>query len=136
MRLRSERGTGLRPALLSTSRRLQHACVAVFATLALASCATETTRPDQAGAPSAPVKVVPQRNWSDAVLYFVILDRFADGSGAGNLNVDRSNPGGFHGGDFVGLTRELDEIAALGATAIWITPVVRQIDFCPSSSPP
>jgi glycosidase len=136
MRLRSERGTGLRPETRGTVRRLKRACAAVIAALALAGCASDTTRPDQSSATPGPVKVLPQRNWADAVLYFVILDRFADGSAANNLNVDRANPGGFHGGDFVGLTQQLDEIAALGATAIWITPVVRQIDFCPSSSAP
>jgi glycosidase len=79
---------------------------------------------------------MPQRDWSDAVLYFVILDRFADGSGANNTNVDRNNPGGFHGGDLAGLTAQLDEIAELGATALWITPVARQIDYCPPAQPP
>jgi len=36
--------------------------------------------------------------------------------------VNRANPGGFHGGDFAGLTAQLDEIAELALTAIWITP--------------
>jgi alpha-amylase len=103
--------------------------------LALTGCATGPAAPS-AGRTDGPVKVLPQRDWSDAVLYFVILDRFADGSAANNSNVDRSNPGGFHGGDFVGLSAQLDEIAALGATAIWITPVARQIDYCPPSQAP
>ncbi len=82
------------------------------------------------------VAVLPQRDWSDAVLYFVVLDRFADGDAANNAKVDRANPGGFHGGDLAGLTAQLDEIADLGATAIWITPVVEQIAFCPPAQPP
>jgi glycosidase len=104
------------------------------ALLALGGCAGTPT-----GAPSGaagPVAVMPQRDWSDAVLYFVVLDRFADGSGANNTNVDRNNPGGFHGGDLAGLTAQLDEIAELGATALWITPVARQIDYCPPAQPP
>jgi len=75
--------------------------------------------------------VTPQRDWSDAVLYFVVLDRFADGDAGNDAGVDRSNPGGFHGGDLKGLARHLDEIATLGATALWITPVVRQDSYCP-----
>jgi alpha-amylase len=108
------------------------ACAAVL--LALAGCAGVPKTAAPSG--GAPVSVVPQRDWSDAVLYFVIVDRFADGSSANNTNVDRANPGGFHGGDLVGLTAQLDEIAGLGATAIWITPVARQIDYCPPAQPP
>lgn len=76
----------------------------------------------------SPVAVRPQRDWSDAIIYFVLLDRFADGDPSGNAHVDRSNPGGWHGGDIDGLIGQLDEIADLGATAIWINPVQKQID--------
>jgi alpha-amylase len=79
-------------------------------------------------APPARKTVVPQESWRDAVLYFVLVDRFADGDGNNNQNVDRNAKGTFHGGDLVGLRQQLDEIADLGATAIWITPVVKQID--------
>jgi glycosidase len=70
----------------------------------------------------------PLAEWPDAVLYFVVLDRFADGSSANNVAVDRSAKGTFHGGDLAGLTQQLDEIASLGVTALWITPVVDNID--------
>jgi alpha-amylase len=71
---------------------------------------------------------LPPDDWSDEILYFVIIDRFADGDQSNNLKVDRSQKGTFHGGDLKGLIRHLDEIAALGVTAIWITPVVKNID--------
>jgi alpha-amylase len=71
--------------------------------------------------------VVPQSSWDEAVLYFVVLDRFADGDPKNNAQVDASAKGAFHGGDLAGLTAQLDEIASLGATAIWITPVVKNI---------
>lgn len=83
------------------------------------------------GAPAArsgPVSVQPQQGWDDAVIYFVLVDRFADGDPANNQHVDRANPGGWHGGDLAGLTQQLDEIADLGATAIWINPVQYQIN--------
>ena len=99
--------------------------------LALAGCAGSPAVEGEAGGYAEIVRVLPQRDWSDAVLYFVMLDRFADGDTGNNLNVDHDNPGGFHGGDLAGLTAQLDEIADLGATAIWITPVVQQIEFCP-----
>jgi alpha-amylase len=82
-----------------------------------------------AEAPVAPaVTVVPQADWSEAVLYFVITDRWADGDLTNDLEVDRSAKGTFHGGDLRGLREHLDEIAGLGATAIWITPTVQNID--------
>lgn len=69
----------------------------------------------------------PIRPWSEDILYFLLLDRFADGSKSNNADVQRDNPGGFHGGDFGGLTQRLDDLADLGVTAIWITPVMEQI---------
>ena len=63
-------------------------------------------------------------DWRDAVLYFVVVDRFADGSSGNNVKVDRSAKGAFHGGDLVGLRERLDDIAELGVTALWITPAV------------
>jgi alpha-amylase len=66
--------------------------------------------------------------WQDVVLYFVMLDRWADGEAANNLAVDIGAKGTFHGGDLRGLRAHLDEITGLGVTAIWITPVVKNVD--------
>ena len=66
-------------------------------------------------------------DWSDDILYFVLIDRFADGDSANNFRVERGNPGGYHGGDLKGLTRYLDELADLGITALWINPVQKQV---------
>jgi alpha-amylase len=71
---------------------------------------------------------LPARPWSREVLYFAIVDRFADGDRGNDRNVDPSAKGTFHGGDLVGLTEQIDEIASLGATALWITPVVDNVD--------
>jgi alpha-amylase len=77
---------------------------------------------------SAEVKVSPHGSWDEAVLYFVIVDRFADGDPSTNVEVDRDAKGAFHGGDLKGLTQQIDELADLGVTALWITPVVDNID--------
>ncbi len=77
---------------------------------------------------SPPSRVVPQESWADAVVYFVITDRFADGDSRNNRQVNTKAKGTFHGGDLAGLRQHLDEIAELGATAIWITSPVDQID--------
>lgn len=65
-------------------------------------------------------------DWSREVLYFVLVDRFADGDPGNNQGVDRRNPGGWHGGDLKGLTQQLDELRELGVTALWINPVQLQ----------
>jgi glycosidase len=78
--------------------------------------------------PAASAIAVAFAEWPDAVVYFVVLDRFADGNTSNNANVDLSAKGAFHGGDLAGLAEQLDEIASLGATALWITPVVDNID--------
>lgn len=66
--------------------------------------------------------------WRDDVIYFVMLDRFADGDTTNNQTVDPAKPLAFHGGDLKGLAENLDEIADLGATAVWLTPIVKQVD--------
>jgi glycosidase len=69
----------------------------------------------------------PASKWGDEILYFVLIDRYADGDQSNNDRVQRNNPGGYHGGDLKGLTAQLDELADLGITAIWINPVQKQI---------
>lgn len=64
--------------------------------------------------------------WGDEILYFVLVDRFADGDPGNNAGVDRRNPGGWHGGDLKGLAQQLDELKDLGVTALWINPVQLQ----------
>ena len=64
--------------------------------------------------------------------YFVMADRFANGSTAndrggltgGRLDTgfDRSDKGFYHGGDLKGLTGKLDYIKGMGTTSIWLTP--------------
>ncbi len=77
---------------------------------------------------SAVFPQVKAANMADEIIYFVMVDRFADGDPSNNQDVDLDNPLAFAGGDLVGLTQNLDEIASLGATMIWITPVALQID--------
>jgi alpha-amylase len=82
---------------------------------------------------AAPAKSSP---WADEVLYFVLVDRFADGDPANNRGVDRRNPGGWHGGDLKGLTQQLGELQDLGVTALWINPVqLQQARGMPAGAP-
>ena len=65
--------------------------------------------------------------WQGQSIYQIITDRFYDGNTA-NDNAEGTyapnNPTGVHGGDFAGIQQKLDYIKALGATAIWISPIV------------
>ncbi|RZS92544.1 glycoside hydrolase family 13 protein [Aquimarina brevivitae] len=67
---------------------------------------------------------------SSDVIYLLMPDRFANGNPDNDTtkntieNVDRSNPGGRHGGDIQGIIDHLDYIEELGATAIWSTPLL------------
>ena len=66
--------------------------------------------------------------WRKQNIYQIITDRFFDGDPSNNNYNGNYTPatGGLpHGGDFKGIEQKLDYIKALGATAIWISPVVR-----------
>lgn len=66
---------------------------------------------------------------SSDVVYLIMPDRFCNGNGHNdndkttNEKYNRDLPGGRHGGDLNGIIKELDYIKAIGATAIWNTPV-------------
>jgi glycosidase len=65
--------------------------------------------------------------WQNQNIYQIVTDRFFNGD-PGNDNADGNfNPTdgrAVHGGDFKGIEQKLDYIKALGATAIWISPIV------------
>lgn len=67
-------------------------------------------------------------DWRDQIIYQLMVDRFADGDRANNHNVVLSAPGKWHGGDWAGLEDRLDYLADLGVTALWISPVYRNVE--------
>ncbi len=65
------------------------------------------------------------------VLYLIMPDRFANGDPSNDQPpmkeeyvVDRTRPGGRHGGDLLGIENNLDYLQDLGVTAIWLNPVL------------
>src|SRR3989344_3018356 len=88
---------------------------------------------------SLPLPAVAQdsrsRPVSDDIIYFVLPARFENGDRSndrGGLKGDRlatgydpTAKGFYHVGDLAGLTRRLDYIEGLGATAIWFAPIFR-----------
>lgn len=81
---------------------------------------------------TATVKVVANtgvgQDWDESIIYFLLTDRFYDGSTANNTGVDKNLREDYHGGDFAGLIKKLDYIDSLGVNTIWITPVVDNIE--------
>jgi glycosidase len=96
--------------------------------------------------------------WEDEVLYFLMLDRFSDGREKDYLGNDgkpraagttplfgpaengnavgtaadaaawRDAGGGWVGGTLKGLESKLGYLARMGVTALWISPIFRQVD--------
>lgn len=65
------------------------------------------------------------------LIYLIMPDRFSNGdvsndrfADMNDTNCNRSNPFLRHGGDLQGITNHLDYFNDLGATALWLTPVV------------
>jgi alpha-amylase len=88
------------------------------------------------GAPVEPVSVPRFTHpGTGQVIYFVLTDRFANGSAANDTGGIAGGPDAsgfdptritrYHGGDFAGLTAKLDYIQGLGVTSIWVTPPFR-----------
>src|SRR5271155_671711 len=97
-------------------------------------------------------------SWSDQVLYFLMLDRFSDGNEMGGYRDVRDQPvttgttrlatigdvgsvpyeqwfnggDGWQGGTLKGLKSKLGYLRRLGVTALWVSPVFRQVAFEPS----
>lgn len=102
--------------------RLALACASLLATILPAAAA------------SAPVVAVPRFTHPGAgqTFYFVLTDRFANGSTANDRGGGSGGPmahgfdptriSHFHGGDFAGMTARLDYLQGLGVTAVWVTP--------------
>lgn len=66
-------------------------------------------------------------DWRDAVLYFVLLDRFSDGNSANNQPESGvKTPANWQGGDLQGLLTKLQSgyFTGLGVNAIWISSPV------------
>jgi glycosidase len=89
------------------------------------------------GGGATPPPVTTTSDFRDEVVYQVLTDRFANGDASndgGLLNrrgdaLDLANPVGWHGGDFAGIRRKIEEgyFQRMGFTAIWISPVVLQV---------
>ncbi|HEY0255519.1 MAG TPA: hypothetical protein VGC41_28515, partial [Kofleriaceae bacterium] len=70
-------------------------------------------------------------DWRDAVMYFVMVDRFNDGDGANDVSVANvDHAGDYQGGDFKGVQKKIEEgyFADLGVNTLWITSPLDNAD--------
>lgn len=56
-------------------------------------------------------------------IYFVMVDRFANGDRSNDGDADPRDPHAFHGGDLKGLLSKLDWLQELGIDTVWLSPV-------------
>lgn len=71
---------------------------------------------------------VPSPAWEDQIIYFLMTDRFNDGDSTNNdqgyQEYDPTHKEKYSGGDIQGVIDQLDYIQNLGATTVWLTPIV------------
>ena len=91
---------------------------------------------------TAPLDSADDFTWDNASVYFLLTDRFYNGKTSNDHSYGRAtdangnalsgwntSPGTFHGGDFVGITKKINEgyFDNLGVNAIWISAPYEQI---------
>ncbi|MGE0326783.1 MAG: alpha-amylase family glycosyl hydrolase, partial [Polyangiaceae bacterium] len=67
-------------------------------------------------------------DWREEVIYQLMVDRFANGDRGNDYRVDLSAPARYHGGDWRGVEEKLDYLSDLGVTALWISPIVKNVE--------
>src|SRR5712675_1814948 len=71
-------------------------------------------------------------DWRDLPIYFLMVDRFNNASAPPrHLPFDDPAFGDYQGGKFSGVEQQLPYIKQLGAGAIWLSPVLRNLPFDP-----
>ena len=69
-------------------------------------------------------------DWRDCPIYFLMVDRFSDpASPPRHRPFDDPDFSGFQGGKFAGVKANLGYIKSLGAGAIWLSPVLKNLPF-------
>ncbi len=79
--------------------------------LLLTGCLRPVVEPAKASAPDS--------------IYFVLVDRFANGDRLNDETINLEDPQAFHGGDLQGVIDHLDHIQGLGFRTVWLSPVFK-----------
>lgn len=103
----------------------------------MADPANARTSPDGYGGQNSVLRVEcddcpepPAIDWRDAVLYFVMLDRFANGDASNDDPLGLEAAADYQGGDVAGLIETIESgyFADLGVNALWITSPLDNAD--------
>jgi glycosidase len=86
----------------------------VIAWLWIVACRPPAAPPPERPEPRAP---------ATDVLYFALVDRFADGQPDPEGSIDRADPQAWHGGDLKGVLDRLEHLEQLGVGALWLSPI-------------
>ncbi len=102
--------------------------------LLLAACAPRAPKAAQEHTVAVPAATPAlARFWNGATVYFLLLDRFANGDSTNDHALGRAHDGAllrnFEGGDLAGVRARIEAgyFDSLGVDAIWMTPFVEQI---------
>lgn len=72
-------------------------------------------------------------DWRDQPIYFLMVDRFNAAKAPAHAPFDDPDFFGFQGGTFSGVKAQLPYIKGLGAGAIWLSPVLKNLGFDPGT---
>ena len=67
-------------------------------------------------------------DWRNEIVYQLMVDRFANGDLANDYRIQKSALARYHGGDWRGVEEHLGYLSDLGVTAIWISPLVKNVE--------
>jgi glycosidase len=114
-------------------RRLLHGLIGFVLICSITHSRAFTTLPSRTDDSPGFTYTPSPADWREISIYQVMTDRFFDGDPANNDdnpygNTDPAGTTSIHGGDFEGLTEKLDYIQMLGMRAVWISPVVRNVN--------
>lgn len=101
---------------------MNRAVVLALGIVALGACADI---PEKGKKPALATHV---EDWRDEVIYQVLVDRFADGDVNNDFAVRPGALARFQGGDWRGIEDHLDYFTELGVTALWISPIVKNVE--------
>ncbi|MFQ3608019.1 MAG: alpha-amylase family glycosyl hydrolase [Chloroherpetonaceae bacterium] len=92
-------------------------------------------------APFASKSPVKSWSWHDAVIYSIMIDRFANGDRTNDRPVKHDSlfaPANWNGGDLAGIIQKLDEgyFDSLGVNVLWLSPVNRSTNAAFREYPP
>jgi alpha-amylase len=68
-------------------------------------------------------------DWRDQVIYQLLTDRFANGDASTDFRLLPGALARYQGGDWQGIIDRLDYLEELGVTALWISPIILNVDF-------